>query len=77
MTMDNNQIQKTLYSARATMNQANNIISSSQSFLIKLKQDIANLNEEYDKKQAKINQELLKIIQNIDEETIEFIKNTE
>lgn len=76
--MDKDQTtQQILNQAQAALKRADDTISATQTNLDKLEEDLEAINKKNNKTQAAIDQEIVEIVQDMDEATIQFVKDTE
>ncbi len=76
-TPTNKQVQDALALAAKAIQEADETIASSQALRKRLEEDLQRIEEANRRDQAAIDQEILSIIQEMDEATLQFIKDTE
>lgn len=79
MLQENNSsnVKTILSQVQASLQKADEAIVGSQNFLTKLESDLASAEKEYEKDQAAVDQDIKRIVQRMDEDTIQFVKDTE
>ena len=70
-------VQAILNQTQAILQKADEAIAGSQNFLAKLESDLAVAEQKYEKDQAAVDQDIKRIVQRMDDDTIQFVKDTE
>lgn len=73
----NQKIKNFLNKIRASLKNSDEVIASSKFLLKKLEKDRKKSEEEYEKAQAVVDEEIKKIVQEMDEVMVQFIADTE
>lgn len=70
-------VQTILSQTQAILQKADEAITASQNFRAKLENELAVADAEYEKAQAAVDQDIKRVVQRMDDDTIQFVKDTE